>query len=396
MPIKATIQKARVPIKIWSDLEKVEAEAIQQLTNTANLPFVFKHVAVMPDVHVGIGATVGSVIATKNAICPAAVGVDIGCGMMAVKTKLDAKRVEERTANIRAAIERAIPVGFDQNTSLASPVLEWAGWEYWKAKKSKLVDKDLFKKAQHQLGSLGGGNHFIEVCLDTERNVWVLLHSGSRGVGNSIAQRYIENAKDLMKKLSISLPDPNLAYFAKGQKEFANYLADLTWCQAYAFENRQEMMRRVLEILSALFEDNRPLERSTEVNCHHNYVESEKHFGQNVLVTRKGAVRARQGDLGIIPGSMGTRSYIVVGKGNTESFQSCSHGAGRVMSRTQAKKQFTLKDLKAQTEGVDCRKDKAVIDEIPGAYKSIEEVMKNQEDLVEIQTELKQILCVKG
>ena len=390
MPIKTVVSDARVPVKIWSDV--VEEDAIKQLRNTANLPFVFKHVAAMPDVHLGCGATIGSVVATRGAISPAAVGVDIGCGMMAVKTQMDLDKVQEKVVEIRHSIERSIPAGFDGNKALSSNVEGWDGWGTWGHEKD-----GLFKKAQAQLGSLGGGNHFIEVCRDTEKNVWVMLHSGSRGVGNVLASRHIEKAKGLMKQMFISLPDPDLAYFVTGSQEFQAYLKDLEWCQAYAFANRQEMMRRVLKDISfALFGEDGKVERLLEVNCHHNYMAWENHFGQNVMVTRKGAVRARKDDLGIIPGSMGTKSYIVKGLGNPESFHSCSHGAGRRMSRTEARKRFTISDLAAQTDQVECRKDAGVLDEIPSAYKDIDEVMLNQSDLVSVEAMLKQIMCVKG
>lgn len=400
MPIKGVLTKGGVPVKIWSDLSEVESKALDQLTNTANLPFVFKHVAAMPDVHLGVGATVGSVIATKGAICPAAVGVDIGCGMMAVKTDLDPKVVQDKITAIRLSIERSIPVGHEGNHSLTDSVSRWKKWKAFDDLTVVGKDKDhreMLRRAQSQLGSLGGGNHFIEICLDTQDNVWVMLHSGSRNVGKVVAERHIDKAKGIMKQMFIKLPDPDLAYFAEGTQEFKNYLNDLEWCQEYAAENRKEMMRRVLKDLSyAVHGEPDAIATDIKVNCHHNYVARENHYGENVLVTRKGAVRARNGDLGIIPGSMGTRSYIVRGLGNPESFTSCSHGAGRKMSREQAKRQFTVKDLEAQTTGVECRKDEGVLDEIPGAYKDIEVVMANQGDLVEVLYQLRQIMCVKG
>lgn len=400
MSAKTVLTKANVPIKIWSDIATVESSAIDQLINTANLPFVFKHVAAMPDVHLGHGATVGSVIATKGAICPAAVGVDIGCGMIAYKTDLDHKVVQDKVTSIRLSIERSIPVGPEGNKNLTKSVENWKGWQDWNDLHVIGKDKDqvqMWKRAQSQLGSLGGGNHFIELCLDTEFNVWVMLHSGSRNVGKVVAERHMDKAKALMKAMFIKLPDPELAYFGQALPEFAEYMADLEWCQSYAAQNRKEMMERVLKDLSyAVHNEPDAIEVSTKVNCHHNYVAKENHFGENVLVTRKGAVRARQGDLGIIPGSMGTRSYIVRGLGNEESFHSCSHGAGRRMSRGQAKRIFTVQDLEKQTAGVECRKDEGVLDEIPGAYKDIDEVMANQQDLVEIVAQLKQILCIKG
>lgn len=391
--MKKVISDTKVPIKIWSD--QIEGEAIAQLRNVANLPFVVKHVAAMPDVHYGMGATIGSVIATKGAICPAAVGVDIGCGMMAVKTSLDYRIIQDNIVKIRNSIERSIPVGFSQNKKLTDTVISWEHW----ADVSKLSysDNALINKANHQLGTLGGGNHFIEICLDTENNVWIMLHSGSRNIGKVLAERHINEAKSILKKMFIDLPDPDLAYLIEDSIEFQNYISDVEWCQKYAFENRKEMMRRVIKDISyTLYNEKRELERLVEVNCHHNYLARENHFSQNVIITRKGAVRAREGDLGIIPGSMGAKSYIVKGKGNPESFCSCSHGAGRVMSRNKARQNFSVDDLIHQTAGVECRKDAGVIDEIPAAYKNINTVMANQSDLVEIVAELKQIMCIKG
>lgn len=383
----------KVPIKVWSDLEKVEAKAIQQLKNTAALPFVYKHIAAMPDVHLGIGATVGSVVATKGAICPACVGVDIGCGMMAVKTDLDYRVVQDKVVAIRHSIERSVPVGFDQHKHISGEIAHNRLWNTNIA----LLESELKSKAMKQLGTLGGGNHFIELCLDEHNNVWVMLHSGSRGVGNKIATRHINDAKDLMARMFINLPDKDLAYFAMNTPQFNVYMHDLMWCQEYALENRKHMMNAVLKDLSyAVHGEDGKVGITDSVNCHHNYVAREYHYGENVLVTRKGAVRAQVGDMGIIPGSMGTKSYIVRGLGNPESFNSCSHGAGRRMSRTQAQKQFTMEDFAKQTEGVECRKDAGVLDEIPGAYKDIDEVMENQKDLVEIVATLKQFLCIKG
>ena len=394
MPIKGLIEKTRVPVKIWAELGEVEGQALDQLSNTANLPFVFKHVAAMPDVHLGRGATVGSVIATKGAICPAAVGVDIGCGMMAVKTPLSADRVLEKLPEIRHSIERSIPLGTNSNKKVAGTVRAWKGWKNWD--ELSYTDKSLRERALSQLGSLGGGNHFIEICLDKARNVWVMLHSGSRNVGKTLADRHINEAKYMMEQLKIHLPDKDLAYFTDDSPQFKAYLHDLMWAQQYAFQNRIEMMSRVLKDLSYAVNDREIIPRLLEVNCHHNYVAVEEHFGESVYVTRKGAVRARQGDMGIIPGSMGARSFIVRGLGNPDSFHSCSHGAGRKMSRTEAKKRFTVEDLRKQTEGVECRKDQGVVDEIPGAYKDIDKVMADQTDLVEIVAELKQVMCIKG
>ena len=390
MPIKTVLDGSRVPIKIWTDV--IEDSAAQPLRNTGNLPFVFKHIAAMPDVHLGVGATVGSVIATKGAVCPAAVGVDIGCGMIAVKTILPKALILDHLPKLRAEIERSIPLGHNSNSKLSAEVESWSGW----ADAPENAGESLIKKAMHQLGTLGGGNHFIEICLDSDNAVWVMLHSGSRNVGKTLAEVHISKAKDTMKKMFIDLPDPDLAYFAQSTPEFKSYVEDVEWCQAYAFENRKEMMRRVLRQMAFIFNGGEPLQTVMEVNCHHNYLSRESHYGENVIVTRKGAVRAREGDLGIIPGSMGTASFIVRGLGNPESFNSCSHGAGRRMSRSAARKTFTKKDLEDQTLGVECRKDEGVIDEIPGAYKNINEVMQNQSDLVEIVASLKQVLCVKG
>jgi tRNA-splicing ligase RtcB len=393
MPVQSEITSTPVPIKLWIPESQVEAQALQQLQNTARLPFVFRHVAVMPDVHVGKGATVGSVVATLGAIVPACVGVDIGCGMMAVKTPLEPERVREKVRDIRAHIENVVPLGFDSNTHIARSVDRWDGW---KMPHSKYLDDKLEKNALRQLGSLGGGNHFIEICLDQNRDVWVMLHSGSRHVGNQLAERHIRTAKRLMELQGVSLPDMDLSYLTEKSAEFDDYLKDLHWCQEFAFQNRIEMMDRILEILSRLFNGGSPLARIQEVNCHHNYVAKEKHFKKQVWVTRKGAVSAREGEWGIIPGSMGTKSFIVKGKGNPDSFCSCSHGAGRRMSRGEARRKFSVQDLQEQTRDIECRKDGAVLDEIPGAYKDIDEVMRNQEDLVEAVYELKQFLVVKG
>lgn len=394
-------EKQRVPIKIWSDLDMVETHAIDQLRNIATLPFVFKHVAAMPDVHLGIGATVGSVIATKGAVIPAAVGVDIGCGMMAVKLEIEPQRVLDKVKVIRSSIERSIPVGHCSNNKLTSTAETWHGWADWgdlyAVKDNFRSESDLLHKAKHQLGTLGGGNHFVELCTDQDGNIWVMLHSGSRGIGNILAKMHIDRAKDVMKRMFITLPDPDLAYYAEGTAEYSQYICDLLWAQDYALANREEMMRRILKDIShAVGLAGEPIPTSMQVNCHHNYADKENHYGENVLVTRKGAVRARSGDYGIIPGSMGTRSYIVEGLGNDESFHSCSHGAGRKMSRTKAKELFTLADLEQQTAGVECRKDEGVLDEIPGAYKDIDEVMENQRDLVKVVAQLKQFMCIKG
>jgi tRNA-splicing ligase RtcB (3'-phosphate/5'-hydroxy nucleic acid ligase) len=389
MPIKKVIE-GKVPVKIWA--EEVENAALDQLRNIAALPFVFKHVAVMPDVHLGKGATVGSVVATKGAVVPAAVGVDIGCGMCAVKLEgVKSSRLDGKLAELRHQIERSIPVGFNSNRRVGPDVEAWPGWANFADLHPKA--QGLQGKARAQLSSLGGGNHFIEICLDTEDNVWVMLHSGSRNIGKSLAEFHIDKAKGLLKKMMVSLPDPDLAYFVSGTPDYDAYLRDLHWAQDYAAKNRELMMGRILDQLGRMLGE---FKLGPQVNCHHNFAVLETHFGEEVLVTRKGAVRAKAGDMGIIPGSMGTKSYIVRGKGNPESFESCSHGAGRKMSRNEARRRFTAADLKQQTQGVECRKDSGVVDEIPMAYKSIEKVMRDQNDLVEVVAELKQVLCVKG
>lgn len=392
MPVLSVV-KGKVPVKIWSPLEEVEGAALTQLKNIASLPFVYKHVAAMPDVHLGKGATVGSVIATKGAIMPAAVGVDIGCGMMAVKTQFHIDQLEGKLSELRSEIEKQVPVGHHQNKTIEKTVNDWNRWQAMIYLDH--VDHDLMNKAEAQMGSLGGGNHFIEICRDSDEDrVWIMLHSGSRNVGNVLAKRHMDNAKGLMEQMFIGLPDPDLAYFPEGTFAFKSYWTALQWCQEYAFQNRIEMMRRVKLALGKILGES--VVTSHEVNCHHNYCEKEAHFGENVFVTRKGAVRARLNDFGIIPGSMGAKSFIVRGKGVADSFHSCSHGAGRKMSRTEAKKRFTVEDLKRETVGVECRKDEGVLDEIPSAYKNIDQVMENQSDLVEVVAVLKQVLCVKG
>ena len=394
MPIE-TVLNARVPVKVWTD--RIEPGAMTQLKNTASLPFVFRHVAAMADVHIGIGATVGSVVATKGAICPAAVGVDIGCGMMARKTSIRAERLDgEAARKLRHAIEREIPVGFNQRKEPFEEALEWLR----DRGRPHAASSGLVQKALHQLGSLGGGNHFIEVCVDRDDGLlWVMLHSGSRNIGKSVAEIHIGRAKSAVRRLAESLPDPDLAFFTAGTDEFREYRQDLEWCQAYALKNREIMMTRILRQVAFVlgFEgDVRKLGLTMSVNCHHNYVADEVHFGERVLVTRKGAIRAGRGELGIIPGSMGASSYVVRGLGNPEAFESAPHGAGRLMSRGEAKRRFSKEDLERQTEGVECRKDAGVLDEIPAAYKPIDEVMEKSADLVEVVARLKQIVCVKG
>jgi tRNA-splicing ligase RtcB len=394
-----------VPIKMWTRGVPVEDGARAQLARAAQMPFVFKHVAVMPDVHVGIGATVGSVIPTKGAVIPAAVGVDIGCGMMAARTSLVASDLPDNLEAIRSAIEQAVPHGRvvgrgkRDNGSWGdppAPIVE--AWATLAQRFDRLCDKHPRLKNTNNLvhlGTLGTGNHFIELCLDEEQRVWVMLHSGSRGVGNAIGTFFIELAKQDMRKWHINLPDEDLAYFPEGTDHFDDYVEAVGWAQDFAALNRRMMMTNVIRALRGQIA--KPFDAEMEaVNCHHNYVQRENHFGENVLVTRKGAVRAAKGVMGIIPGSMGAKSFIVRGLGNPESFDSCSHGAGRVMSRTAAKKLVTLDEHIADTAGIECRKDEGVIDETPKAYKPIEAVMAAQADLVEVVHTLKQVVCVKG
>ena len=398
MPVKEVLTNGRVPVKIWTD--EVDDKSRAQLSNIASLPFIHHHVAAMPDVHLGIGATIGSVIATHKAIIPAAVGVDLGCGMVAARLSLTANELDEKALQkVFDQISRDVPVGRDQHRD--ERVLVEAAKPFEPGLKS-LTDRHpellkafgKFSKWTNQMGTLGGGNHFIEVCLDETNQVWVMLHSGSRGIGNAIASYFIALARKDMERWMIQLPDRDLAYFPEGSEHFADYVEAVHWAQDYAMQNRTSMLELVL---SALQRHLPPFTVTTEaVNCHHNYVAQEHHYGENVWVTRKGAIRARKGDLGIVPGSMGARSFIVRGLGNPESFCSSAHGAGRKMSRTAAEKKFTVADMVAQTQGVVCRKDKDVIDEIPGAYKDIDQVMANQADLTEILHTLKQVVCVKG
>jgi tRNA-splicing ligase RtcB len=385
-----------VPIKLWTRVEEVESVALDQLKNIASLPWVAHHVAAMPDVHFGKGATVGSVVAMRGAVAPAAVGVDIGCGMAAVKTSLAAKRLPSQLKKIRLAIEEAIPVGF---SAYAEPVFDEVEptlrreVEALMASFGQLAEgvQDLARKAAQQLGTLGGGNHFIELCLDTHDDVWLMLHSGSRNIGKTLAEIHMANAKVLPHNLR--LPDRDLAVFLAGTPEMEAYRRDLYWAQEYARLNRAVMLYRYEQVLCGFFPS---LTFGEPVFCHHNYVAEETHFGEELLVTRKGAIRAGAGELGIIPGSMGTKSYIVRGLGHKDAFESAAHGAGRKMSRSKAKQKFTVEDLREQTRGVECRKDQGVLDEIPRAYKDIDRVMEYQKDLVEIVAELKQVLCVKG
>lgn len=394
------------PIKAWTRGVYFEDAAQAQVRKTALLPIVHGWVAVMPDVHVGIGATVGTVVPTKGAIIPAAVGVDIGCGMMAVRTSLDANQLPKSLSHVRDAIERAIPHGRsdsggknDRGSWRDVPNASADVWNDELAARWKLITGKhprLHRGATaEQLGTLGGGNHFIEVCIDEAQRVWMMLHSGSRGVGNRTGTYFIERARKEMEAQDVRLPDRDLAWLSEGTASFDDYVQAVGWAQDYAAWNRQLMMTAAL---AALRRESSVRFKTDElaVNCHHNYVQKETHGGEEVWVTRKGAVRAGLGELGIIPGSMGAKSFIVRGRGNADSWQSCSHGAGRRMSRSQAKQSFTMKDHRAATEGVECRKDKDVIDETPAAYKDIDAVMRAQSDLVEIVHTLKQVLCVKG
>lgn len=396
-------------VKMWTQGVQVDDGARTQLSNTARLPFIFKHLAAMPDVHFGKGSTIGSVIPTKGAIIPAGVGVDIGCGMMACKTTLTATDLPDNLAPLRAAIERAVPhgmtpknrgrfLGRDKGSWENTPTAVDECWAALFPDFEKITEKypRLKNTNNHRhLGTLGGGNHFVEVCLDETNAVWFMLHSGSRGVGNAIGTLFIEKAKEDMRKHFIHLPDEDLAYFSEGTEHYDDYVFAVGWAQRFARANREAMMTAVIAATKTII--SKPFETHLEaVNCHHNYVQEETHFGEKVLITRKGAVRAGKGEMGIIPGSMGAKSFIVRGKGNPDSFESCSHGAGRAMSRNEAVRRFTVADQIKATEGVECRKDKAVIDEIPMAYKNIDAVMHAQRDLVEVVHTLKQVVCVKG
>lgn len=393
--MSSMIKGDRVPIRVWAPIHELDSDVIRQLKALASLPWVAHHVAVMPDVHLGKGATVGSVVALRGAVSPAAVGVDIGCGMAAVKTSLVAGDLPDDLSRLRAAIERAVPLGRHHHRAPA-----WGESLELRARCRALLERfaalepavqRLGERASLQLGTLGGGNHFIELCLDGEQRVWLMLHSGSRHIGAALAEHHMEVAKRLFHNQD--LPDPDLAVFIAGTPKFEAYRRDLYWAQEYAALNRAVMLQLVEEVLAKAWPR---IRFDVAISCHHNYVAEEHHFDEPLLVTRKGAIRASAGELGIIPGSMGTKSYIVRGKGNPLSFQSASHGAGRRMSRTEARKSFTLADLERQTKGVECRKDRGVIDEAPKAYKDIDRVMQQQADLVEIVAELKQVLCVKG
>lgn len=388
---KLNISGAKSDVLSWVT-HGMTFEEENMLRDVSRLPCLYKHVALMPDAHLGKGSMVGSVIATKDAVIPATVGVDIGCGMMAVKTPFKSGILDRKMAEFRHEIERAIPTGFNAYKESVDEASRWEGFETFDDLHNGVQDRK--RKAMVQLGTLGGGNHFIEVCLDTEDNVWLMLHSGSRNIGKELAERHIATAKSLHRLNE--LPSPDLAYFIQGTDEFRAYWHDLDWAQKYAMKNREIMMTRLLKSFNRMFNDQKAWRPEITVNCHHNYVSIEEHFGDKVYVTRKGAINAEDGRYGIIPGSMGAKSFIIKGRGNPQSFNSCSHGAGRKMSRTKAKAKYTIDDLKKQTMGVECRKDKGVVDEIPGAYKDIEEVMRAQHDLVEVVAELKQVICVKG
>lgn len=402
MGIQIELNKGRVLVKVWT--HDIEPEAIRQLLNLAALPVVAGHVAAMPDVHAGIGATVGSVIPTRQAIIPAAVGVDIGCGMNAVRTSLSAGDLPDSLRGLRLAIESAVPTGFDQHPAsrMRGSALQRVGRSL-SDRLDRVVGKHpgLMKMQRRfnetwlcQIGTLGGGNHFIELCLDEAGRVWIMLHSGSRGIGNVMWRYFIAAAQKDMRRHQIRLPDRDLAYFSEGSTLFDDYVEAVEWAQDYAWLNRSRMMAAIVEAVKPLLPTFRLEDEA--INCHHNYVAREDHFGERVFVTRKGAISAREGELGIIPGSMGARSYIVRGLGNPQSYCSCAHGAGRRMSRSAAKRRFSRFDLEAQTAGIECRKDGGVVDEIPAAYKDIDQVMENQRDLVEVVHTLKQVLCVKG
>jgi tRNA-splicing ligase RtcB len=401
MPIAQELNAGGVRVKVWTP--DLEPQARRQLENVSRLPIVHGHVAAMPDVHAGIGATVGSVIPTRAAIIPAAVGVDLGCGMNAVRLSLTASELPESLGAVRSAIEAAVPVGFDMHAGASANAAREAAGVRMRGGLARIVErnpriatmqKDFRATWIRQLGTLGGGNHFIELCVDEEQAVWVMLHSGSRGIGNVIGRHFIERARRQMERGDVHLPDRDLAWLAEGDPAFDEYVEAVRWAQDYALENRREMMRAVLAALAARLPPFRIVGEA--IDCHHNYVARESHFGESLYVTRKGAIRAGAGELGIIPGSMGARSFIVRGKGNPESYCSCAHGAGRLMSRTEAKRRFGAADVARQTAGVECRKDAGVVDEIPGAYKPIDAVMALQSDLVDVVHTLRQVVCVKG
>lgn len=405
------IRPGKHPIKMWDTYVNIEPEAREQVENLAEMPFIHKHVAVMPDAHWGLGSTVGSVFCTTHAIIPAAVGVDIGCGMMAVRTPLKASLLPDDLSHVRSQIEKVVPHGRTNNGRegdrgawhVVPANMENAFAHINNTYKNILAKHPSLKPHRHpthHMGTLGTGNHFIEVCIDEDQDVWIMLHSGSRGIGNKIGNYFISKAKEEMNRYYITdyLPDENLSYLVEHSRVYDDYIEAVNWAQEYALWNRRCMMLSVLDVFKERYPELFKTEwlMETAVNCHHNYVSRENHFNKSVWVTRKGAVSARTDQMGIIPGSMGAKSYIVRGKGNPDSFHSCSHGAGRAMSRNQAKKRFTLEDHIAATQGVECRKDVDVIDETPMAYKDIDAVMQSQLDLVEIVHTLKQVVCVKG
>lgn len=403
MPIQLTLNKNAVagkgvPVKIFTN--DIEDDAIRQLRTLSQLPFIHSHIAVMPDVHIGKGATVGSVIPTKDALIPSAVGVDIGCGMNAIRLSIKGSQLPDNLGKIRLSLEQKVPVGFNCHQGIS---VKMSTLDPLAIRLKKITDKHkgLTKMLRNfdrtwakQLGTLGGGNHFIELCVDENDDVWVMLHSGSRGIGACIGEYFITLAKKECETRLGFIPDRELSYFALGSQSFDDYMEAVQWAQDYAFENRREMMRLILNVLKNELPHFVPTKEA--INCHHNYVSQETHFDSQVYITRKGAISAYDGELGIIPGSMGAKSYIVKGKGNSESFCSCSHGAGRRLSRGKAIRSFTLDDLKTQTAGIECRKDKGIMDEIPQAYKDIDTVMANQNDLVEVVHTLKQVMCIKG
>ena len=400
---KATGAKG-APVKVWTD--EIDQNAIEQLENISKMPFIHSHVAAMPDVHWGMGATIGSVIPSKGAVIPAAVGVDLGCGMMAVQTDINSSRLPDNLHKLRTEIEKAVPHGRTDNGRRN----DRGGWgelpgnhtERWKKLEdgyNAIIEKHPKAKGQNSfnhMGTLGTGNHFIEVCLDENETVWLMLHSGSRGAGNKIGSYFIEQAKREMERYHIldSLPDKDLSYLVEHTEIFDDYVAAVHWAQEFASENREAMMEEILKVVGSELGDFKVIDKA--INCHHNYIARENHYSENVIVTRKGAIRARKGDLGIIPGSMGAKSFIVRGKGSEDSFCSCSHGAGRKLGRNEAKKLYTAKDLADQTEGIECPKDDDRVDEIPAAYKSIDKVMECQSDLVEVLHTLRQVVNVKG
>lgn len=408
MPVKQTFQDGEFPVKVWT--EDLDKQAEEQLRHLSGLPFIHHHVAAMADAHGGMGSTIGSVIPTMGAIIPAAVGVDLGCGMMAVQLDITASDLPDSLRDMRTEIESRVPHGRTDNGGRndrgawgPNPpgfVLDWWNDNGIETSLRHILERHpklLGPKTNtyRHLGTLGTGNHFIEVCIDESQGVWVMLHSGSRGIGNRIGSYFITQAKEYMGDRLSTLPDKNLAWLDDGTELFRDYVTAVGWAQHFALINREVMMRETLMAMAGVL--GQPLLTQDKViNCHHNYVAMENHYGQDVWVTRKGAIRAGERDMGIIPGSMGKQSYIVRGKGSAESFHSCSHGAGRSMSRTEARKRFTAEDLAQQTKGVECRKDIDVVDEIPGAYKDIDQVMANQTDLVEVVHTLKQVLNVKG